>query len=398
LASAKVDAFLPPSSASADDRNQKGFLMPHSFSSFRRAVRGGFIGLAVGDALGVPAEGHSYDWIMRKTGYQGIVGYLDPKLSCVKDTQGLPVGSTSDDTQLARVTARSLIRSRGFDIEDQGRGLIEEFERTKFGWGGTTTAAAVAIKEWRDSHGEKGRHPAAPAPVPTTEHPSAGSGPAIKVFPLAAYYLIGRNPDRAAMPFLDHAMSLALMTHGDVRACVASVALGHAIAAFARLPSFATDARDKRFIATEVMRATKRAESIHRNFRPQAPPFSAYLERAFSLLDDPLMLRTEVNTGFLAVESVPFAIATALRHPDDFHAAVCEGVSAGHDTDTVGAMIGAMIGSRVGLEGIPAEWRESLLDRDAILDEADQLCKVAFDIDPDDDKRVIPEWLKGERN
>lgn len=370
------------------------------FADYVRAVRGGYVGLGTGDGLGVPVETRTHKEIMRLTAGKGITDYLEPSLSRIKDTQGLPKGSTSDDDQLNRCTGRSLVISRGFNIVAQGLGLVDEYEHSKFGWGGTTTAAAIAIKEWRDSVGTKGRHPGQPAPKPTKEHPSAGSGPAMKVYALAAYELIGRNTAHARMMFLDHAMSLALMTHGDVRACMASVALGYAIGAFARLPprSAAPVTPQKTFAAktaAEILVRTKHAENVYRFFRPeQTPPFSTYLEKAFALLDDSVKLRTEVNTGFLAVESVPFAIATALRHPDNFRAAICEGVNAGHDTDTVGAMIGGMVGSRVGLDGIPAEWRSGLLDHDDLVEEANQLCLTAYGLDPNDAKRVLPPWLK----
>lgn len=354
-------------------------------------VRGGFVGLGVGDALGVPVETMSHDAILAATGGAGITGYIAPKQTRVKDTEGLPPGSTSDDTQLARVTSRSLVRAYGFNLVDQGHALVEEFEATTFGWGGTTKAAALAIKAWRDSGGTKGRHPEHPVPAPAVDGESAGSGPAMKIFPLAAYDLLGPGCDE--MRFLSDAMELGRMTHGDLRASVASVALGHAIAAFAgahgrHAPGFVEAAK------AYVMHAVTRAESIYRFVRSPSPPFSAYLAKALALLDDPVALRTEVNATFLAVHSVPFAIATALRHPDDFRTAVLEGVNAGKDTDTVGAMVGAMVGSRLGIGGIPADWLDGLRDRDVILGEADELCMIMHGIDPLDAKRVIAPWKR----
>lgn len=354
-------------------------------------VRGGFVGLGVGDALGVPVETMSHDAILAATSGTGVTGYLEPKQTRVKDTEGLPPGSTSDDTQLARVTSRSLVRARGFNLVDQGHALVEEFEATTFGWGGTTKAAARAIKAWRDSGGKQGRHPEHPVPAPAVDGESAGSGPAMKIFPLAAHDLLGQGSDE--MRFLSDAMELGRMTHGDLRASIASVALGHAIAAFAgahgkHAPSLREAAK------AYVMHAVVRAESMYRFVRSSEPPFSAYLAKAFALLDDPVALRTEVNATFLAVHSVPFAIATALRHPDDFRAAVLEGVNAGKDTDTVGAMVGAMVGSRLGIGGIPADWLDGLRDRDVILGEADELCMVMQGIDPLDAKRVLPPWKR----
>ncbi|HTK05495.1 MAG TPA: ADP-ribosylglycohydrolase family protein [Candidatus Eisenbacteria bacterium] len=354
---------------------------------FLDSVRGGFIGLGAGDALGVPVETMSHEAIMAATGGSGITDYIAPKQLRVKDTLNLPPGSTSDDTQLARVTNRSLVRCRGFNLDDQGIGLVEEFEASTFGWGGTTTEAAKAIKLWRDSGGKQGRHPAAPAPPPSKEGSSAGSGPAMKIFPLAAYCLFGRDSDKAAAMFLAHAMDLGLMTHGDPRACIASVALGQAIAGFA-----AGASADRAAIIARVETAVAHAEAQYRFFRPYQPPFSSYLARAFALLDDPVALRTEVNASFLAVHSIPFAIATALRHPGDFRGGVIEAVNAGKDTDTVGSMVGAMLGSQVGLGGIPKQWIDGLREKDGIIADADALCMMMHGYDPDDAKRVIAPW------
>ncbi|HTM68363.1 MAG TPA: ADP-ribosylglycohydrolase family protein [Candidatus Binatia bacterium] len=352
---------------------------------FLDSVRGGFIGLGTGDALGVPVETMSHEAILAATGGSGITDYIAPKQLRVKDTLNLPPGSTSDDTQLALVTNRSLVRCRGFNLDDQGMGLVEEFEASTFGWGGTTTDAAKAIKLWRDTKGKQGRHPSIPAPPPAKEGSSAGSGPAMKVYPLAAYCLFGRDSDKAAAMFLAHAMDLGLMTHGDPRACIASVALGQAIAGF-------HERSDVTAIAARVEKAVAHAESQYRFFRPYQPPFSSYLARAFALLDDPVALRTEVNASFLAVHSIPFAIATALRHHGDFRGGVLEAVNAGKDTDTVGSMVGAMLGSQVGLSGIPPQWIAGLRDRTKILAEADALAMMLYGIDPDDPKRRIAPW------
>lgn len=362
-------------------------------SEFLDTVRGGFVGLGVGDALGVPVETLNHEAILAATGGKGVEGYIEPKQTRIKDTAGLPPGSTSDDTQLARVTARSLCRCRGFDLRDQGLALVEEFEASTFGWGGTTTEAAIAIKKWRDSGGKEGRHPECPAPPAKTDGASAGSGPAMKVFPLAVHDLLGPGADD--MVFLAHAMELGMMTHGDLRASIASVALGHAIAAFARTPRSAQERSFRRAIEAHVMAVVDRAEKMYVFARPQYPPFSDYLARAFALLGDPVALRTEVNASFLAVHSVPFAIATALRSPGDFRAGVLEAVNAGRDTDTVGSMVGAMIGSRVGLGGIPAEWVAGLRDKDGIVADADLLAMVMHGHDPLDAKRVIAPWLRG---
>ena len=63
-----------------------------------------------------------------------------------------------------------------------------------------------------------------------------------------------------------------------------------------------------------------------------------------------------------AFHSVPVAIYAAIRHNDDFAAALTEVISCGGDTDTMGAITGALVGARVGVSGIPAPWRDRIAD------------------------------------
>lgn len=60
--------------------------------------------------------------------------------------------------------------------------------------------------------------------------------------------------------------------------------------------------------------------------------------------------------------TVPVALFAWLRHRGDFAAAVAGGIRCGGDTDTVAAIVGSLAGCEVGVEGIPVDWREGLVD------------------------------------
>jgi ADP-ribosylglycohydrolase len=66
-------------------------------------------------------------------------------------------------------------------------------------------------------------------------------------------------------------------------------------------------------------------------------------------------------SGFVA-HTVPVAVLAFFRHADDYAAGVEQVIRAGGDTDTTAAIAGALIGARVGVEGIPARWRERYRD------------------------------------
>src|SRR6266536_6148766 len=69
-------------------------------------IVGSVLGLALGDALGAPFEGRRAAEIP------------DPLPALELPWMGLPPGSTTDDTAMARNLARSLAERGGFDPED----------------------------------------------------------------------------------------------------------------------------------------------------------------------------------------------------------------------------------------------------------------------------------------
>ena len=59
---------------------------------------------------------------------------------------------------------------------------------------------------------------------------------------------------------------------------------------------------------------------------------------------------------------MPAALHVWLAHQADYRAGVTEIVRLGGDTDTAAAIVGAIIGARVGKEGIPAGWLNTLVE------------------------------------
>ena len=64
--------------------------------------------------------------------------------------------------------------------------------------------------------------------------------------------------------------------------------------------------------------------------------------------------------------SFPGALQCALRHQDDFKAAILATVRAGGDSAARASMIGAWLGAALGVGAIPKEWRDKLRHRKAI--------------------------------
>jgi ADP-ribosylglycohydrolase len=65
-------------------------------------------------------------------------------------------------------------------------------------------------------------------------------------------------------------------------------------------------------------------------------------------------------TGYV-LHTVPVALYAWLRHPRDYRAAVLETIRCGGDTDTTAAIVGGIVGAATGAAGIPADWQRRLV-------------------------------------
>jgi ADP-ribosylglycohydrolase len=372
-------------------------------------VRGCLMGVAVGDALGMPVETLSHRRIMELTGGAGVTGFLDPVQDKVSDTRRLPAGSTTDDTQLTLATACSIAARGRWDLESQARRLAKEYEISfggidgrpdidarayniaYVGWGGTLKAGAEAFRAWFASGGKEGRHPEAPAPLPDREGVGCGTGPAMRVSPLAIVYTCGIHQEME--PFLTYVMELGRMTHGDLRASFGAAAVGAAISAALLQEGAIREENDfqLRYLRERIDCAVAVLEERFRFVKRYEDAMSARIDRAWKNLGSAESLRSATGAGFSTLEAVPLALGTFLRHPDDFRAGVLEAVNAGGDTDTVGSMVGAMIGANVGLSGIPEEWVRGVRGGDDILVVADALYDVRCG-DPRQAARRLLRW------
>ena len=142
--------------------------------NLRDKVRGCFLGLAVGDALGKPVEGLPASLIEREFGR--ITNYIT--IPQHEDFDGLPPGTCTDDTQLSLAVARAFIKGGHFDLDAIAAEHCAEFHKSVAGWGDTTREAVARIVN--------GVHlsQAAQADKPRR---GTGNGVAMKVAPVGLY-------------------------------------------------------------------------------------------------------------------------------------------------------------------------------------------------------------------
>lgn len=84
-----------------------------------------------------------------------------------------------------------------------------------------------------------------------------------------------------------------------------------------------------------------------------------------------------IGEGWVGEEALAIAIYCALRHKDDFSAAIVAAVNHRGDSDSTGAITGNIIGAWLGYKAIDEKWKSNLELFDVLLNTADMLYEEA---------------------
>ena len=295
--------------------------------SIRDRAHGCLLGLAVGDALGGPLEFVSAEQIVDLHG------------GPVRDMIGggwlsLRPGQVTDDTDMARALARSLVERGGYEPEAALAHYVRWFETRPPDIGITTravlgrVAAGVDVAEAASQvHEQSGGR-------------SAGNGSLMRIAPLAIRY---RDDTYALM---EAAQRDSGLTHFDPLA--AEVCALYCVLIAAKLKGH------------DLLEAPARSEA---------------LIETLNATPDEAARRASEQVGFVLTA---FAVAfCAYRHFESFEEGLVWAVNLGGDADTNGAVTGALLGARDGVSAIPERWLERLEPRAELAALADQLLDSA---------------------
>lgn len=343
------------------------------FSRLLPYVQGCAVGVTL-EALGVHHETLTHAEILTLTGGKGLTG-LTPALKplAFQSVANIPLGGTSDDWQLWRAVTRSLLHRGGqFDRIDMAREHAFELTRRTHGWGSSTEDGARRMKRAFDFGGVAALYPEIP---PRKKHPpypgenpkgkGCGNGVAMKVGPLAIASLM---EGRGLADLWDWCCQLGELTHPNPRAWVAAYALAWCI-------------RD-RLLRADRETMIDRLVAHLGGLEPY--PDDRVVDR-LRLLQHPATLasaealRESTGTSCYALESVPFAIGTFLRHPADIRAGSLEALNAGGDTDSTVGMYASLAGADAGLDAIPTDWRAQIRDSRQALALGEALTRMVCD-------------------
>lgn len=294
---------------------------------------GTLLGVALGDAMGMPAEGFSRERVRRQFG--GIADFL-PGPPDNPISAGFRAYETTDDTAVTVLVAELLLDSPGLP---DPLALVKRIEAWARGNGKSRTVIGPSTRRAFDR-----LH--AGVPVEQAGREGTTNGAAMRIAPVGIRCDYRRERELDA--FVER---ICLPTHHTSPAMAAAAAVAAAVSHGIRggreemlSVALAAAERDGR------MGADVCSPSVPARLR-----LAAELSRRYPQDDDFCRALYEVvGTGLPSAESVPAALAIAHRTGCDLMASIRLCANTGGDTDTMGAIAGAVCGAHTGASAIPA--------------------------------------------
>lgn len=289
------------------------------------------LGVAVGDALGVPVE-------FKKRGtfhVTSMQGY---------GTHHQPPGTWSDDTSLTLALADNLLADGDRpDLECIAWGFTEWYDKAAYTPYGKVfdvgNATAAAIKRLK-----KG---VAPEKAGGADERDNGNGSLMRVAPLA-FYMFGIRDAEERFRIVRDVSSITHAHEWSVAACYIYVEMLNKL---------------------RMGRKKKAAYAELREDFARGVPFisKATLAKFVRILENDISLLPEedIRSSGFVIDTLEAALWCFLT-TDNYKDAVLKAVNLGEDTDTTGAVTGALAGLAYGLGSIPREWLDQLAGREDI--------------------------------
>lgn len=310
-----------------------------------RIIHGALFGVAVGDALGVPVEFRSRDYL---------------KTEPVTDMQAYgthhqPAGTWSDDSSLTFCLAEMLVGN--YNLNKLSTHFINWFDYAfwtpygeVFDIGITTSQAIHRLKQG-----------VSPTMAGGENERENGNGSLMRILPLA-FYVKNMTTEKR----FDHIKEVSSLTHRHIRSILACyIYIEFALRLIEGEDKFKAYLQTKdivnHFIIYNPICSTEEIEKYNRILTKS---IQEYTEEETS------------STGYV-VHSLEAALWCIL-HENSFESTVLKAVNLGSDTDTTAAITGGLAGLIYGYESIPKKWIEQLARKEDILKLCDKLEKKYY--------------------
>ena len=297
------------------------------------------IGSAVGDALGVPVEFKSRQYLQQNP-VTDMMGY---------GTYNMPPGTFSDDSSMMFCLAESLCN--GYNVND----IAEKFQMWMHEGYWTADGEVFDIGISTRKAINRLRVVKNPTEAGSTCESDNGNGSLMRILPLAIF-----TKDLSIDERCEIVKEVSSITHAHNRSVLACIYYIE----FA-LNVLDSENLEEAYLNTNFwLKLFLEENEIYKNEFP-------YFERILNgkLID---LKEDEIKSTGYVMDNLEASI-WCLLHTDSYKDCVLKAVNLGHDTDTIACIAGGIAGIYYDAETIPTNWIEQLARVDDILHLAEQL-------------------------
>lgn len=285
-------------------------------------IKGGLLGVAVGDALGGTLEFLTAEEGQKMYGYHTeIIG---------EGVMDLKPGEVTDDTKMTIAVANGIIENPQSPIESIGNHFVNWYNSRPKDIGQTCEEAIrryIKIGNWND--------------VTLHVHnifdgKTAGNGTLMRCLPVALYY---KNYEK----LVEVTRAQSKMTHYDEKASEACILYNTIVYKY-------LNGEEKEKAIIETVKGHETYENI------------------FS------MNKENLNPSGYVVDTFQCALWCFINN-SNVEDIICEAVNLYGDADTIGAIAGGLAGVYYGYNNIPERWRNKIILKEELLRLSDKLNK-----------------------
>ena len=327
--------------------------------------RGCLLGLAVGDAMGMPVDDMLWEQIQENYGPHGLLGY-DLRSDYAEITSYTQVAA-----YICNALLLSVSRGKGDKMLDYVKLGLKEWTRSQqfardpegsYCW--IAKLPAFRRRHCRDARMLDTLRLAAmgfPEKGPNSYNTPGSLTAAIAV---GMFY----NPDRLTPPQIGElAAQIISITHGDPTAFLSGAGLSYAIAGILAEPSLPLDQQFQSAIS--AMRGLFRSKYSEAD--TVAAVLSAAIKRAKTA--EPMDQVMESLQCYSAMNCLAGAIYASIANSEDFDTAMITAVNHSGYSSAVAGVTGAILGAKMGHTALPNFYLESLEPISALCQLADDM-------------------------
>lgn len=318
-------------------------------SHYTEDIKSALLGVAVGDALGVPVEFKERDYLKRFPVHDMLAF----------GTHHQPAGTFSDDTSLTLCLAEAL--TKDYNLTEIAYNFIAWYKESYWTAHGKVFDIGIATRQAINKLAED---VSSPELAGGSDEYSNGNGSLMRILPLV--FCIKDKPVNERWEITKQVSSI---THRHIRSV---------IACFYYL-EFARD-----LLAVSVVKRTDEfAKTIYNKLKNEIPEFLKSIninEKEISFFDR--LLKNDIwNLPENEIGSSGYVLHTleasfwCLFNFKSYKDCVLKAVNLGEDTDTTAAVAGGLAGLLYGTENIPVQWLSQLAKKELIIDLAERLSK-----------------------